>query len=76
MSSMIQIRGVPDKLHRELKSRAALEGLSLSAYLLREIEQVASRPSLQKLAERLAARKPVKYDITPAEVLREERSKR
>ena len=39
MSKMIQIRNVPDDLHRRLKSRAALAGMSLSDYLLNEIRQ-------------------------------------
>jgi len=76
MATMIQIRNVPDGLHRRLKSRASLEGLSLSGYLLREIEQVASQPTLQELALRLAKRTPVRYDVSPAEILREERSGR
>jgi plasmid stability protein len=76
MAVMIQIRNVPDGLHRQLKSRASLEGLSLSGYLLREIEEVAGRPTLQELTARLAKRAPVKYDVSPAEVLREARSRR
>jgi plasmid stability protein len=76
MSKMIQIRNVPDALHRKLKSRAALEGVSLSDLLLKEIEQVAERPTVKELAERLARRSPVKYKISPAEILREERSRR
>jgi len=76
MATMIQIRNVPDGLHRRLKSRASLEGLSLSGYLLREIEEVASRPTLQELAERLAGRTAVKYKVSPAEILREERGRR
>lgn len=73
---MIQIRNVPVELHRKLKSRAALEGISLSDYLLREIRQVAERPTLQELAERLKNRTPVNYRISPARILREERSRR
>jgi plasmid stability protein len=73
MSKLIQIRNVPDLVHRKLKSRAALEGLSLSEFLLKEIEQVAERPSLKELAERLAKSAPVKYKISPAEILRQER---
>ena len=46
MAAMIQIRNVPDALHRRLKSRAALAGMSLSDYLLNEIRQVAERPTL------------------------------
>ena len=76
MSKMIQIRNVPDSLHRQLKSRAALEGLSLSDFLLKEIEQVAERPTLRELATRLATRTPVQYKVSPAQILREERSRR
>ena len=70
---MIQIRNVPDPLHRRLKSRAALEGLSLSDFLLKEIEQVAERPTLKELTERLKTRTPVQYKVSPAVILREER---
>ncbi len=45
MPKMIQLRHVPDQLHRTLKSRAALEGLSLSDYLLREIQRWADQLS-------------------------------
>jgi plasmid stability protein len=76
MSRMIQIRNVPDALHRKLKSRAALEGVSLSDLLLKELEQVAERPTIKELAERLGGRTAIKYKISPAEVLREERSRR
>ena len=73
MAKTIQIRNVPDALHRKLKSRAALEGVSLSDLLLKEIEQVAARPTVKELAERLARRAPVRCRISPAEILREER---
>jgi antitoxin FitA len=73
---MIQIRNVPVDLHRKLKSRAALEGTSLSDYLLREIRQAAERPTLQELAERLKNRTPVSYRISPARIIREERTRR
>jgi plasmid stability protein len=76
MSKMIQIRNVPDVLHRRIKSRAALEGLSLSDFLLKEIQQLAERPTLKELAARLATRTPVHYKISPAQILREERSRR
>jgi plasmid stability protein len=76
MSKMIQIRNVPDVLHRRIKSRAALEGLSLSDFLLKEIQQLAERPTLKELAARLATRTPVQYKISPAQILREERSRR
>ena len=56
MSKMIQIRNVPEELHRKLKARAAMEGLSLSDFLLREIIWVSERPSLDELRERLRYR--------------------
>jgi len=46
MPTMIQLRHVPDDLHRKLKARAALAGMSLSDYLLREIRDVAERPTI------------------------------
>lgn len=76
MPKTIQLRNVPDSLHRKLKSRAALEGLSLSAYLLREVGHVAERPTMKEIAERLADLPPVKYQRSPAEIIREERDSR
>src|SRR5438045_3220093 len=58
----IQIRNVPDSLHKRLKARAAMEGNSLSGYLLKGLEQVADRPTPQELAKRLAARTPVEWN--------------
>jgi len=73
---MIQVRNVPDALHRKLKSRAASEGLSLSDFVLREMESVAQFPTLKEMAERIARLPPVKYKRSPAEILREERDRR
>jgi antitoxin FitA len=75
MSKMIQLRNVPDNLHRRLKARAALEGMSLSEYLLSEIRMVAERPTLTELRERLATRKPVALRTPPAEIIRNERDR-
>ena len=75
MSKMIQLRHVPDDLHRKLKARAALEGLSLSDYLLREVERVAERPTLSDLRRRLAQRAPVGPHISPAKAVRAERQR-
>ena len=60
MSKMIQIRNVPDEIHRALKVRAAREGMTLSAYLLREVGRLAERPTLEELIERAKRRKPLK----------------
>ncbi len=76
MSTMIQIRNVPDALHRRLKARAALAGMSLSDYLLHEIRSVADRPTLDDLRARLARRAAVTPDVSPAEAVRAERDNR
>lgn len=73
MSKMVQIRNVPDDLHRRLKARAALEGLSLSDYLLTEIRRSMERPTLQELRQRLAQRTPVNPRPRPAKAVRMER---
>ena len=76
MSKMIQLRNVPDDLHRKLKARAALEGLSLSDYLLREAQRVAEQPTLGELRERLSRRSPVVPRVPPAKAVRAERERR
>ena len=72
---MIQIRNVPDELHRQLKSRAALAGMSLSDYLLNEIRQVAERPTLDELRARLDRRTRITPSIAPTEAIRAERER-
>ena len=56
MTKMIQIRNVPDELHRKLKVRAAQEGMTLSDYLLSEVEQIAEKPTLRELIEAIPRR--------------------
>ena len=70
------MRNVPDSLHRKLKARAALEGISLSDLVLKEMEHIAERPTMKELFERIASRTPMKYKISPAEILRQERENR
>ena len=72
MSKMIQLRNVPDALHRTLKARAAMAGMSLSDYLLAEIREIAERPTLAELRERLHRRKPVAAQLDTARLVREE----
>jgi len=76
MSTMIQIRNVPETVHRRLKAQAALEGLSLSEYLLREVRGIAKRPTLSELRERLEGRSSVKPRVSPARAVRAERDRR
>jgi plasmid stability protein len=73
MSKMIQFRNVPDALHRSLKARAAMAGMSLSDYLLAEIREIAERPTLAEFRERLHRRKPVSIELDTARMVREER---
>jgi plasmid stability protein len=75
MTTTIQIRNVPDALHRRLKSRAALAGMSLSDYLLSEIRQVAERPTLEELRARLERRPPTIPSVEPAQAVRAERDR-
>lgn len=76
MSKMLQIRNLPDEVHRRLKSRAALAGMSMSDFVLREIERVLSRPTRDEVFARIAELPPIDLDPPPAEVLREERERR
>lgn len=76
MSTMIQIRNVPDTLHRRLKARAALAGMSLSDYLLAEIRNVAERPTLDEMRSRLSGRTAAKPSLAPALAVRAERDSR
>lgn len=76
MSKMIQLRNVPDGLHRSLKARAALAGMSLSDYLIEEIKEIAGKPTLAELRERLHQRRPVSAQIETAHLVREERDAR
>ena len=76
MSTMIQIRNVPEDLHRTLKSRAALQGKSLSDYLLGEIRDIAGRPTLEEFRARLATREPVVTSLDSVEILRAAREGR
>ena len=76
MSKMLQVRNIPDDVHRRLKSRAALAGTSMSDYVLREIRQSLERPTREELFDRIARLPPV--DVTPpaSEILRQARERR
>jgi plasmid stability protein len=74
MSSMIQVRNVPDEVHRTLKMRAAAAGMSLSDYIKRDLVQAASGPSIEEIDERIRARGPSRVRAqTVVEALREVR---
>jgi plasmid stability protein len=76
MPKMIQLRNVPDGLHRSLKARAAMAGMSLSDYLLAEIKELAERPTLAELRNRLHTRKAITIQLDTARLVREEREAR
>ena len=76
MPVMVQIRNVPSDLHRELKARAALEGMSLSDYVLRELRHALDRPTLDEMRKRLSRREPVQPRPAPAAAVRAERNSR
>jgi plasmid stability protein len=73
---MIQVRNVPEELHRRLKARAAMEGLSMSEYVLREVRRALDRPTRQEMIERLRAMPVRRLRRRAAEVIRAERDAR
>ena len=73
---MVQIRNVPDELHRKLKSRAASSGMSISEYLLREIERSLQRPTREELLQRLQSLEPVEPREPVAQAVAAEREGR
>lgn len=76
MPTMVQIRNVPPEFHRRLKARAAIEGMSMSEYILREIGKVLERPTRQEILERIRARSAPRLQPDAAEVIRSERDRR
>ena len=76
MAIMVQIRNVPDDLHRKLKSRAALAGMSISEYLLREMERSLARPTPEELLERLRSHGRVQLTESVADAVAAEREGR
>lgn len=76
MSKMIQVRHVPDHLHRRLKQRAAAAGMSLSDYLLAELERSASQLTAEEVKARVAALAVVPMQESAADAVRAERDAR
>ncbi len=73
---MVQVRNVPAELHRRLKARAALEGLSMSEFVLRELRKSLERPPRGEILERLRSQPARRLSRGAAQVLREERAGR
>ena len=76
MSKMIQLRNVPESLHRRLKACAASEGLSLSDFLTREARKIAERPTREEFLHRLTSRPVTHLNVSPTQIVREERDRR
>lgn len=73
MSKMVQIRHMPEPMHRKLKARAAMAGMPLSDYLLRELERSLARPTRDEVLERIRQRAQV--DLPQAKHVRAERER-
>jgi len=76
MSKMIQVRDVPEDLHGILKSRAALEGMSLSDFIKRELLRIAERPTMKEWLERTRQAKPIPSRKSAAQIIRDLRDER
>jgi plasmid stability protein len=76
MAVMVQIRNVPDEIHRKLKARAALAGMSISEYVLRDLERSLERPTREELLERLRSRQQVELSEPVAAAVAAERESR
>jgi plasmid stability protein len=76
MGKTVQIRDIPDKVHRILKARAAQAGMSLSEYLMRELKQSASIPTEEELWERVKNLPPVVSSESSGEMIRAGREER
>jgi len=72
---MIQVRHVPDSVHRTLNARAAREGMTLSDFIKRELERVAERPTMKEWLEHARHTKPIPRKRTAAQVIRELRDR-
>jgi antitoxin FitA len=76
VTKTIQLRHVPDALHRRLKSRAARAGMSLSDYLLQQVGSVADQPTIEEMRARLARRSAIAPSIDTADAARAQRRSR
>lgn len=75
-STMVQIRNVPTDFHRRLKARAAMEGMSMSDYIMREVGKALDRPTRAEVLARLQAQPLRKLKRSAAEIIRAERDAR
>ncbi len=76
MATMIQIRNVPEDVHRKAKARAALAGMTLSEFILRELQKILERPPREELLARISKLAEPRLDPEPADLIRLEREAR
>lgn len=76
MSKMIQIRNVPDEIHRALKIRSAEEGMTLSDFLLKEVTHIANRPTIESIISNIKSREGVILSEDSVQAVRRERDSR
>jgi len=76
MSKMIQVRNVPERLHRELVRRAATRGQTLTDYIQGLLEQEVARPPADEVFDRIERRRRIKLRRPAATLIREERGRR
>ncbi len=75
-STMVQIHNVPADFHRRLKARAAMEGMSMSDYILREVGKALDRPTRAEVLARLQEQPTRRLKRSAAEIIREQRDAR
>ena len=76
MARMIQVRNVPERLHKELVRRAKARGQTLTDYVEEVLEREVARPPAEEVFARIRARRPVRLEVPVAELIREERTRR
>ena len=69
MSKMIQIRNVPDDIHRKLKMKAASQGISMSEMLLRDATQLANTPTFHEWLEMVKQERPISAELTAEDIV-------
>jgi len=76
MGKMLQVRNVPERLHRELRRRAKARGQTLTDFVQEVLEREVARPPAEEVFDRVESRRPVELDIRVAEIVRQERAGR
>jgi len=76
MTTMIQIRNVPDAIHHQIKARASIAGMSMSEFILQELQRVIERPSRDELLDRISKLPGLEVEPSPEELIRRERDSR